>query len=169
LNSRRAQCMVVNSSVIIALAEIGLTGIAASLTAEVIIPRAVYEEVVVRGRGRPGSRELEELVHQGKVKLLSPRDQALVEALHDPLGLGEAEAIALAIEYNCVVVLDDRIARSKAKSMGLEVIGTVGLLRRAYDKGLVDRDGLVQALRKLREHGFRISDEIIREVLEKLG
>ena len=68
-----------------------------------------------------------------------------------------------------MVVLDDRIARSKVKSMGLEVIGTMALLRRAYDKGLVDRDGLVQALRKLREHGFRISDEIIREVLEKLG
>jgi len=65
-------------------------------------------------------------------------------------------------------VLDDRIARSKAKSMGLKVIGTIGLLRRAYDEGLVDRSGLVQALRKLREHGFRISDEIIQEVLEKL-
>ena len=157
-----------NSSVIIALAEIGLMGIMASLTAEVIIPRAVYEEVVVKGRGRPGSRELEELVHQGKVKLLASRDQALVKALHDPLGLGEAEAIALAIEYNCIVVLDDRIARSKAKSMGLKVIGTIGLLRRAYDKGLIDKNKLIQALKQLREHGFRISDEIVQEVLEKL-
>ena len=55
--------MVINSSVVIALAEIGLTDIIVSLTVEVIVPRAVYEEVVVRGRGRPGSRELEELVH----------------------------------------------------------------------------------------------------------
>jgi len=37
------------------------------------------------------------------------------------LGLGEAEAIALALEHQCVVVLDDRVARSKAKSMGLDV------------------------------------------------
>jgi len=154
--------MVVNSSVIIALAEIDLTSIMALLATEVIT------EVVVRGRGRPGSRELEELVRQGKVKLLAPRDQALVEALHDPLGLGEAEAIALAVERNCIVVLDDRIARSKAKSMRLEVIGTIGLLRRAYDKELMDKNRLVQALKQLREHGFRISDEIIREVLERL-
>ncbi len=154
--------MVVNSSVIIALAEIDLTSIMALLATEVIT------EVVVRGRGRPGSRELEELVRQGKVKLLAPRDQALVEALHDPLGLGEAEAIALAVERNCIVVLDDRIARSKAKSMRLEVIGTIGLLRRAYDKELMDKNKLVQALKQLREHGFRISDEIIREVLERL-
>jgi len=154
--------MVVNSSVIIALAEIDLTSIMALLATEVIT------EVVVRGRGRPGSRELEELVRQGKVKLLAPRDQALVEALHDPLGLGEAEAIALAVERNCIVVLDDRIARSKAKSMRLEVIGTIGLLRRAYDKELMDKNRLVQALKQLREHGFRVSDEIIREVLERL-
>ena len=52
--------------------------------------------------------------------------------------------------------------------MGLKVIGTVGLLRRAYDKGLVDKNKLIQALKQLREHGFRISDEIIREVLERL-
>ena len=154
--------MVVNSSVIIALAEIDLTSIMALLATEVIT------EVVVRGRGRPGSRELEELVRQGKVKLLAPRDQALVEALHDPLGLGEAEAIALAVERNYIVVLDDRIARSKAKSMRLEVIGTIGLLRRAYDKELMDKNRLVQALKQLREHGFRVSDEIIREVLERL-
>ena len=43
--------MVVNSSVIIALAEIGLTSIMTSLAAEVIIPHVVYEGVAVRGRG----------------------------------------------------------------------------------------------------------------------
>lgn len=65
-------------------------------------------------------------------------------------------------------MLDDRIARSKAKSMGLKVVGTIGLLRRAYDKGLIDKNKLIQALKQLREHGFRMSDEIVQEVLEKL-
>ena len=138
------------------------------LGTEIIVPQAVYEEVVVRGRGRPGSRELEELARQGKVKVLVPRDIVLVEALHDPLGMGESEAIALAVEHNCTVVLDDRIARLKAKSMGLAVKGTIGLLRLAYDKGLIDKDKLVQALRRLKEHGFRISDEVINEALKRL-
>ena len=82
--------------------------------------------------------------------------------------MGESEAIALAVERGCTVVLDDRIARLKAKSMGLRVTGTVGLLRLAYDKGLLGKDRLVQALRDLRDHGFRIPDEIIDEVLKKL-
>ena len=51
--------------------------------------------------------------------------------------MGESEAIALAVERNYKVVLDDRIARLKAKSMGLAVKGTIGLLKLTYDKGSI--------------------------------
>jgi len=93
----------------------------------------------------------------------------LVKALHDPLGLGEAEAIALALERNCRVALDNRIARSKAKSMELKVVGTLGLLREAYDEGIMAKDMLIQFLKQLKHQGFRISDDVIHEILEKLN
>ncbi len=93
----------------------------------------------------------------------------VVEALHDPLGFGEAEAIAIALEQNCIVALDDRIARLKARSMGLKITGTLGLLRKAYNKRLINKSTLVQALKQLKQHGFRISDNIIHEVVEKLN
>jgi predicted nucleic acid-binding protein len=168
LSSQPDKCLVMDSSVIIALAEIGMADFLLALDMEILVPHAVWEEVAVGGYGRPGSRELRDLVGQGKVKISAPQDMVLVEALHDPLGMGESEAIALAAEYNCTVVLDDRIARLKAKSMGLKVIGTIGLLRLAYTKRLISKDKLVQALKELGEHGFRISDEIINEVLKKL-
>ncbi len=168
MNSQASQCLVLDSSAIIALAEINMVNIVEALGTEIIVPQAVYEEVVVKGGGRPGSGELEALARQGKVKVLAARDRALVEALHDPLGMGESEAVALAVEHGCTVILDDRIARLKAKSMGLAVKGTIGLLRLAYDKGLIDRDKLIQALRELKEHGFRVSDNIINEILKKL-
>jgi len=167
LSNKVNHCLVLDSSAIIALAEVNMTDIIEALGMEIIIPNAVYEEVVARGHDKPGSKELGDLVRQGKV-ILTPRDRALVEALHDPLGMGESEAIALAVEYKCTVILDDRIARLKAKSMELKVKGTIGLLRLAYDKGLIDKGKLVQALRGLKEHGFRVSDEIINEVLRKL-
>ena len=168
MNSQASQCLVLDSSAIIALAEINMANVIEALDMEIIVPQAVYEEVVVKGRGRPGSGELEDLARQGKVKVLAPRDRALVEALHDPLGMGESEAIALAVEHGCTVVLDDRIARLKAKSMGLAVKGTIGLLRLAYDKGIIDKNKLVRALRELKEHGFRVSNSIINEILKKL-
>ncbi|BAN90050.1 DUF3368 domain-containing protein [Aeropyrum camini] len=168
MSSLPSRCLVMNSSVIIALAKLNMTDIISVLNIEIIVPHAVYGEVVAKGRGRPGSKELEILINQGKVKVLAPQDRALVEALHDPLGIGESEAIAVAVEHGCMIALDDRIARSKAKSMNLKVIGTIGLLRLAYNKGLIDKDKLIQALRELKEHGFRISDNIINEALKKL-
>ena len=168
MNSQAVRCLVLDSSTIIALAEIGMAGIMEALGMDTIVPQAVYEEVVVKGHSRPGSGELEDLARQGKVKVLAARNRALVEALHDPLGMGESEAIALAVEHGCTVILDDRIARLKAKSMGLAVKGTIGLLRLAYDKDIIDRDKLIRALRELKEHGFRVSNSIINEILEKL-
>ena len=44
---------------------------------EVIEPHAVYREVVVIGKNRLGSKELEDLVFRGKVKVLTPRNKAL--------------------------------------------------------------------------------------------
>jgi len=168
LSNKANHYLVLDSSAIIALAEVNMTDIIEAFGMEIIVPHEVYEEVVVKGYGRPGSRELEGLVSQDKIKVLSPRDRALVEALQDPLGMGESEAIALAVEHNCTVVIDDRIARLKGKSMRLKVIGTIGLLRLAYDKGLLNKSKLAQALRELKEHGFRVSDEIINGVLKRL-
>jgi len=51
--------------------------------------------------------------------------------------------------------------------MGLKAKGTIGLLRLACDKGLIDRGTLVQALRGLKEHS--VSDRIIDEVLRNLN
>jgi hypothetical protein len=90
---------------VIVLSRISLLNILVSLYGETIIPSAVYEEVVVRGRSKPESRELETLIREGKARLLAPRHRSLVEALHDPLGLGEAEAIALALESFSVAAL----------------------------------------------------------------
>ena len=162
-------CVVLDSSAVIALSSVGLLDTVVKLFDRVLVPQAVYEEVVVRGAGRPGSRELRGLVETGRVKLLAPRDRWVVEALHDPLGLGEAEAIALALEQGCAVVLDDRVARLKARAMGLQLMGTLRLLRAAYNAGLLGLEELVGALEELRRHGFRVSDELLERILRELG
>jgi len=162
------ECIVVNSSVIIALAKVGLLNILSELYKEVIVPKAVYDEVVIRGQGKSGSQELERLIRLGQVKLFPPKDSGVIEMLHEFLGLGESEAIALALEKGCFVALDDRIARSRARSMKLKLIGTLGILRRAYDRELISKEALIQALKALRQSGFRISESIIKEIERKL-
>ena len=76
MSSQASRCLVLDSGAIIALAEIGMAVITEVLDTEIIVPQAVYEEVVIKGHGRPGSEELKDLMHQGKVRVLKPRNTA---------------------------------------------------------------------------------------------
>jgi predicted nucleic acid-binding protein len=85
------------------------------------------------------------------------------------LGLGEASAIALAMETkNSLLIVDDRRARQYALDLGLEIIGTLGLLIKAYENGLIpDIDSIVANLRGI---SFRLppdSDALIKTIKKK--
>ena len=66
MNSQASQCLVLDSSTIIALAEINKADIIEALGMEIIVSQTVYEEVVVKGYGRPGSEELRDLYDEAK-------------------------------------------------------------------------------------------------------
>ena len=158
---------VLDSSVIIVLSKLNRLGHLTHLFGEIVIPAAVYEEVCIRGRGLPGDRELREAVEKGIITIRNVRNRPLVIELRRELSVGEAEAIVLALEEEAsFVILDDKLARERATEMGLNVIGTLRVLRMFYDKGLMDKQTLVSEIRKLRESGFWVSDNIIRQILE---
>lgn len=160
---------VLNSSVVIALSALGHLNKLKHIFSVVLTPRAVYEEICVKGRGLMGERELLEAVNAGLIIVKDVEHRLLVDALLDPLALGEAETIALTVEENAdYAVIDDKIARRRAKSMGLNVIGTLRVLRLMYDVKLIDKKDVLKALEKLKETGFRISDKVINKTLKQL-
>jgi predicted nucleic acid-binding protein len=59
----------------------------ATFYGQIVIPEAVYEEVVVRGEGRDGSREVKEATW---IDVQLPQDELAVHALGAELGRGEA-------------------------------------------------------------------------------
>ena len=82
------------------------------------------------------------------------------------LGLGERSVLAYARRHQIRIVgLDDRQARELALHMNLQVVGTVGLLIRAKQAGLIEavRPLLVQ----LQAEGFRIGQEPFEYALTK--
>lgn len=157
---------VLNSSVIIALSTLGYLDKLKHIFTEVIITRAVYEEICVKGRGLIGERELQESIKNGLITVKDIKNRQLVNALLDPLAIGEAETIAITVDERAdYIALDDKLARRRAKSMGLNVIGTLRLM---YDAKLIDKHQLLKSLEKLKEIGFRISDEVINKTLRKI-
>lgn len=158
-----------DSSIIIALSQLRYLNLLNRIFDEVLIPRAVYEEICVKGRGLTGDSEIRESVKNDLIKVKNIRNRILVNALLDPLALGEAETLTLAVEEEAdYVVCDDKLARSRAKTMGLNVIGTLRVLRLFFDVGLISKSELLRALEDLRTNGFRISNEIIDKLKEEL-
>ena len=158
---------VLDSSVIIALSHTGYLDHLENIFTDPIIPQAVFNEICIKGHGLIGDRELRKAVNNRKIRVMKPQNNNLVEALIDPLGIGEAEAIALAIEENTdYLILDDRLARRKALNMRLPVIGTIRVLKMMYNQEVLESGSLIASLNALKEIGFRISDQVLKKATE---
>jgi len=96
--------VVCDASTLIALARIGQLEILERTGAQVVIPRAVYEEVVVQGEGKPGATEVSEAAW---VETREVTDHSIVARFRMVLDAGESEAIALAQEVDADLLSDD--------------------------------------------------------------
>ncbi|MCS7263525.1 MAG: DUF3368 domain-containing protein [Armatimonadetes bacterium] len=143
---------VTNSTCLIGLERIGRLDILHQLFETVMIPPKVQEEF---------GKAVNWLV------VIAPKNTVLVQVLSTIVDEGEAEAIALAKEQNCLLVLDDRKARHWAKSFGLRIIGTAGLLVRAKRQGIVEE--VKPILENLKQSNFRLHPSLEREVLRLAG
>lgn len=81
---------------------------------------------------------------------------------------GEASAIALAHEIKSdYLVTDDLQARKLAVKLGLNIIGTLGILLKAKQNGLITLLGPV--LEQIEQTDFRITTALIKTILKNAG
>ena len=128
--------------------------------AMLVAPAAVLEEL------RPETRlDYEQFCRDhltvGRAEA-GPEDLALLRSLSAELGRGEIEALLFARDSRGTAVLDDRKARQVAGRMGVPVIGTLGLIAHAIERGWMTDPEAVQAVRQLRANGFflpRVDDD----------
>lgn len=155
-----------NASPLIALSNIGQLELLNKLFQKVIIPKAVYQEVVDEGRDRPGTVEVKKAVNKWiEVKEVKNLDE--VKTLRALLDYGEAEVIVLAQEIKAdLLILDNKEPRIFAKHLGFSLIGTIGVLILAYEKGFLKNP--IEKIFELREKGFYISDRLLREIIKQL-
>ena len=157
--------VVSNTSPIMNLAAVDQLVLLQRLYTKVIIPQAVYEELVVGGE-QPGSREVQTLAW---IETKAVTDQTLVTALTGELDKGETEAIVLAKELQAdLLLLDERRGRAVASRFGLRFTGQLGVLIEAKQKGHLQAvkpvlDDLVT------KAGFWVSPQLYARVLQTAG
>lgn len=150
-----------NSTPLIALSRIGKIELLHEYFGQICIPKAVYDEVVVSGGTLYGAQE----VAQADWIFVEDIDNMLAaESLGMYLGAGEAEAIVLAREKGCLLIIDDGDGRKAARTMDLKITGTVGVLLKAGRDGKLD---LKECLDELNACGFRLSEKVRDYVLGK--
>lgn len=150
--------IVSNSSPLIFFSAIGMLDILADF-GDISIPKAVYEEVTKNDL--KGSKEVK---NADWIKVVEVEKHESV-AFSSALDAGEAQAIALAIKQNAdLILLDDLAGRRAAAAYGIEVIGTLGLLKVMYQKGLIKN--MKNVLDELQKHGFWMSTDLYSKMLK---
>ncbi len=156
--------VVSDTSPIINLSVIGYLHLLPQLFGTVIIPEQVYEEIVYKGRGEPGSKEIE---NADWISIQKSQDQDFIEKLDKILDKGESSAIALAIELKAkYLLIDESLGREVAKKYNLHVTGLIGILFEAKKQGLITK--VIPLIDRLKtEAGFWISNALLNEIIQK--
>lgn len=151
--------VVSDTSCVTNLLAIGRASLLRELFGEVIIPSAVARDL------RAAHTALPDFIREQSAKNAS-RAQALAD---NPLDEGEAEAIVLAEELHAdYLLMDEAAGRAMAIRCGLRVIGLLGLLLRAKDRGMIP--AVAPLLNTLeRAAGFWMTADLKRRVLDQAG
>ena len=159
--------VVSDSTALIGLSAIGGLEWLRELYSIVIIPQAVYREVIIDGSGKAGSKEVASADWIQTRTIQNHNDKIY---LMNVIGLdeGESEAIVLAAEIGAdLLLLDDSDARQYARKRHLKITGMVGVILAAKQKGIV---GFVRPqLDALIAAGIFIDAKLYQEVCQRVS
>ncbi|MCX8027423.1 MAG: DUF3368 domain-containing protein [Thermodesulfovibrionales bacterium] len=155
-----------NSSPLIALASIERLDLLKRIWGEILIPDGVYEEVIVKGEGKKGADAIKDACNDW-IKRSSVNNKSVVEVLQYSLDRGEAEVIALGQEKRAsLLIIDNREPRGFAKSINMKVIGTIGVIKLAWQKGYITKP--IKAIEQILINGFWIDERLINQLYKDM-
>jgi len=148
-----------DSSALVALSIMDRLDLLESIFGKVYVPQAVYDEVTISHK--PQSLKLKNYL-KDKIATVD------LNITQMGLGQGELEAIALYKHLNSdFLLIDDRRAKKFAQLNSVNVIGSLGVMILAKERGLITliRDDV----EKLISSDVFISENLINRVLASVG
>jgi len=155
--------IVSNATPIIAFAKINRLKLFQKIVGEVIIPEEVSKELFSHKKS-----DNKKLNRCKWIKVEKVKSQNEIELLMPTLDKGESEVIILSKEIKAdLVIIDELSARKIAMMMNLPLIGTVGLLVFAKEKGLIKK--VKPVLDNMMAQGIRYGNEFYQKILKEIG
>lgn len=151
-----------NATPIINLLKIGQLDILKKLYGRITVPSYVFREIE-EGKKKEFYIDLKSVEW---IDIIELKNKEILEFLID-LDAGEAETIALAKELKSdLTIIDEKLGRRIAQNFELKITGTLGVLMRAKEKGMIS--DLKSLFYELKEKGTFINDKLIDELLSNL-
>jgi uncharacterized protein len=153
--------VVSNTTPILSLLKVNKLHILKDLYHELYIPQEVYLEIEA-GNDKEFYVDLTKIEW---IKILKIQNEKSLLFFLD-LDKGEAEAIVLANEIDAnLIILDETLGRFHANHIGLKVTGTIGILLKAKEKGIIDK--IEPILIELTKKGIWLGKKLINQTLIK--
>lgn len=153
--------VIVNTSPLLYLHQVGYLALLKNLYTEVITPPAVIQELTV---GKNQGIDVPDVNSIDWILVKSVQSANVIPAIID-LGQGEAEVLALGLENpNSLLIFDDSLARRIANVYQLKYTGTLGVILKAKQLGYLS--SVTPPIQMLRHQGMWLTDKIIDDILK---
>jgi predicted nucleic acid-binding protein len=155
-----------NSSPLIHLTRLGKIQYLFKLVKKIIIPKAVYEEVVVKGKLNNYSEAftIENFIKEEKIIVSNLKP--INGSLYPPLGKGELEALELAKQTRDLLLIDEKKARTVAQILQIEHQTTIATIFELLIAEIIDFSEYKSNIKQYAENSW-VSADIIQEFIER--
>lgn len=155
-----------NSSPLIHLTKLAKINYLFKMVKKITIPRAVFNEVVVKGKMKNYSEAftIENFIKEEKI-IVSNLD-SFDESFYPPLGRGELESLELAKKNNELLLIDERKARNLAQLLQIDHQTTIATIFELLISKNIDFSEYKSNIKQFAENSW-ISADIVQEYLEK--
>ena len=158
--------VVSNTTPILSFIKLGRLDILKNVYGEITIPEGVYLELE-EGKTK-GKCFYVDLSKEPWIKIVNISQDKTLKRLITYLDRGEAEAIALSLKLRAeLLLIDERFGRKVAEEMGIKYSGTIGVLFKAKNQGLINE--IKPFLYSLIECGNYYNKSFIKTVLKIAG
>jgi len=152
---------ILNASPIICLASAGYLELIDKLAEKLCIPGAVADEILCG----PKEDHARQILSANRYPFLQV--EPLPEVLAWDLGQGETAVLSYALNNpGWTAIIDDRAARKCANSFAIPCLGTIAIIIRARQQGIIASAS--EGIRALKDSGIWLDDNVIRAALKQL-
>jgi len=149
--------VIADSSTLITLLDTENFTLLFELFSEIIISDEVYNEITYKFNHK---QTIDRYLCSSKMKMQRVEHDALYEMLIKRLDAGESESIALAKKENMPLIIDERKGRKTAQSLGIPIIGFVGIVLQLLKSKIIVKKDAIEIVKEVEENDFRLSKSL---------